>query len=51
MRDEYLAGIRGFVETYQRELRSVGIDYQLLDTGQPLDAALLSYLAVRGRRQ
>ena len=51
MREQYLAGIRGLVDTYQRELRSVGIDYQLVDTSEPLDRALLSYLAVRGRRQ
>lgn len=51
VRDEYLAGIRGLVDTYHRELRSVGIDYQLVDTSEPLDRALLSYLAVRGRRQ
>jgi uncharacterized protein (DUF58 family) len=51
VRDEYLAGIRGLIETYRRELRTVGIDYQLLDTSEPLDRALLSYLAVRGRRQ
>jgi uncharacterized protein (DUF58 family) len=51
VRDEYLAGIRGLIETYRRELRTVGIDYHLLDTSEPLDRALLSYLAVRGRRQ
>jgi uncharacterized protein (DUF58 family) len=51
VRAEYLSGIRGLVDTYQRELRSVGIDYQLVDTSEPLDRALLSYLAVRGRRQ
>ena len=51
VREHYLAGIRGLVDTYQRELRSVGIDYQLVDTSEPLDRALLSYLAVRGRRQ
>jgi uncharacterized protein (DUF58 family) len=51
VRDQYLAGIQGLVETYRRELRSVGIDYQMLDTSEPLDRALLSYLAVRGRRQ
>lgn len=51
VREQYLAGIGGLVETYQRELRSVGIDYQLVDTSEPLDRALLSYLAVRGRRQ
>ena len=51
VREHYLAGIRGLVDNYQRELRSVGIDYQLVDTSEPLDRALLSYLAVRGRRQ
>jgi uncharacterized protein (DUF58 family) len=51
VREQYLAGIRGLVEIYQRELRSVGIDYQLVDTSEPLDRALLSYLAIRGRRQ
>jgi uncharacterized protein (DUF58 family) len=51
VREQYLAGIRGLVDTYQRALRSVGIDYQLVDTSEPLDRALLSYLAVRGRRQ
>jgi hypothetical protein len=50
-RDAYLAGIRGLLDTYQRELRSVGSDYLLLVTVEPLDRALLSYLAVRGRRQ
>ena len=51
IRGEYLAAMNGLVETYRRELRSTGIDYQLLDTSKPLDYALLSYLAVRGRRQ
>jgi uncharacterized protein (DUF58 family) len=51
VREHYLAGIRGLVGTYQRELRSVGIDYRLVDTSEPLDHALLSYLALRGRRQ
>ena len=51
IRGEYLAAMNGLIETYRRELRSTGIDYQLLDTSKPLDYALLSYLAVRGRRQ
>jgi uncharacterized protein (DUF58 family) len=51
VREEYLAGIQGLIETYRRELCSVGIDYHLVDTSEPLDRALLSYLAVRGRRQ
>jgi uncharacterized protein (DUF58 family) len=51
IREQYLSAINGLIDTYRRELRSVGIDYQLLDTSRPLDFALLSYLAVRGRRQ
>lgn len=50
-RDAYLAAVKEFIATYRRELGAVGIDYQLLDTSQPLDAALLSYLSTRARRQ
>jgi uncharacterized protein (DUF58 family) len=51
VRAQYLAALESHVETYRRELRSAGIDYRLLDTSQPLDFALLSFLAVRARRQ
>lgn len=51
VRAEYLARLQTLMDTYRRELRLAGIDYTLLDTSQPLDRALLSYLAVRGRRQ
>lgn len=51
VREGYLAAITGLVEGYRRELGSQGIDYQLLDTSQPLDEALLAYLATRARRQ
>jgi uncharacterized protein (DUF58 family) len=51
VRAQYLAAMEAHVETYRRELRSAGIDYRLLDTSQPLDFALLSFLSVRGRRQ
>jgi hypothetical protein len=39
------------VADYRRGLRSAGIDYRLLDTSEPLDFALLSFLRVRSRRQ
>jgi uncharacterized protein (DUF58 family) len=51
IRDSYLAAINGLVSRYRDELGSAGIDYQLLDTAEPLDAALLAYLATRARRQ
>jgi hypothetical protein len=51
VREEYLARMQALIDTYRRELRLAGIDYTLLDTSEPLDHALLSYLAVRGRRQ
>jgi uncharacterized protein (DUF58 family) len=51
VRAEYLERMQGLIETYRRELRLAGIDYSLLDTSEPLDNALMSYLAVRGRRQ
>lgn len=51
VRAQYLAAIDDHVERYRRELRSAGIDYRLLDTSEPLDFALLSFLSVRSRRQ
>ena len=50
VRADYLNAVEDLIETYRRDLRVAGIDYQLVDTSEPLDAALLSYLAVRGRR-
>jgi hypothetical protein len=37
------------IDRYRRELGSAGIDYQLLDTGEPLEMALLAYLSTRSR--
>jgi uncharacterized protein (DUF58 family) len=51
VRAQYLAELEALMEKYRRELRLAGIDYTLVDTSQPLDMALLSYLSVRGRRQ
>jgi len=49
VRQHYLSRMTDFIEHYQRELRVAGIDYTLLDTSRPLDFALMSYLATRGR--
>jgi uncharacterized protein (DUF58 family) len=50
VRAGYLRELEALTETYRRELRGAGVDYLQLDTSQPLDLALLSYLSARGRR-
>lgn len=50
IRPGYLTAINGLVADYRRELGAAGIDYQLVDTSQPLDESLLAYLSARGRR-
>jgi uncharacterized protein (DUF58 family) len=47
----YLRELAGLTLRYDRELRGAGIDYVQIDTAQPLDFALLTYLAARARRQ
>lgn len=49
VRRRYLGELESLVATYRRELRGCGIDYVLLDTSQPLELGLMSYLAARGR--
>ena len=49
-RKEYLKELAALTLRYDRELRGSGIDYVQLDTSQPLDFALLTYLSARGRR-
>jgi uncharacterized protein (DUF58 family) len=51
VRQSYLAALNAFIETYRRELGAAGIDYQVIDTSQPLDKALLTYLSTRSRRR
>jgi hypothetical protein len=48
-RDDYLRRINELTAGYERELRLAGIDYCLIDTAKPLDAALLAYLSARRR--
>ena len=49
VRDEYVAQMTRMIERYRSELGAAGIDYVLLDTSQPLDVALMSYLSARKR--
>ncbi len=50
VRDEYLKAFGDMTSFYERELRLAGIDYRLLESSQPLDFALLAYLATRAKR-
>lgn len=50
-RTAYLRELAGLTLRYDRELRGAGIDYVQLDTSQPLDFALLTYLSARSRRK
>jgi uncharacterized protein (DUF58 family) len=47
VRDEYKARINALIANYRTTLGQNGIDYCLLDTSQPLEAGLLSYLQTR----
>jgi len=49
VRSHYLRQISSLIERYRRELGAAGIDYQLLNTKQPLEMALLAYLSTRSR--
>jgi uncharacterized protein (DUF58 family) len=51
IRTAYLRELAGLTLRFDRDLRGAGIDYVQLDTSQPLDFALLSYLAARERRK
>jgi uncharacterized protein (DUF58 family) len=51
VRAGYLRELAGLTLRFDRELRGAGIDYVQLDTSQPLDFALLSYLSARARRK
>jgi uncharacterized protein (DUF58 family) len=49
VRQEYLETLNGTIDRYKRELGAAGIDYRLLDTSEPLEFALMSYLSTRGK--
>ena len=49
VRADYLAELGRMIDTYKRDLGSAGIDYRLIDTSEPLEFALMSYLSGRSR--
>jgi len=51
VRQQYLDALQRAIDGYRRELGSVGVDYQLLDTSTPLEFALMAYLSTRVKRR
>jgi uncharacterized protein (DUF58 family) len=49
VRRHYLQELQAMLDRYKRELGAAGIDYQLLNTAEPLEMALLAYLSTRSR--
>jgi uncharacterized protein (DUF58 family) len=49
VREDYMHALNSALEVYKRELGTGGIDYRLLNTSEPLEFALMSYLSTRGR--
>ena len=49
VRDGYLQEIERFCRFFKEKCRAGGMDYCLLNTSEPLDAALASYLSKRAR--
>jgi uncharacterized protein (DUF58 family) len=49
LRTQYLSILKDHMERIRKELTGMRIDYCLIDTSKPLDAALFSYLAARSK--
>ena len=49
LRQEYLKLIRGQIKAFETECHKDRMDYALIDTSQPLDQALYTYLARRAQ--
>jgi uncharacterized protein (DUF58 family) len=49
VRDDYMSALNSALEVYKRDLGTGGIDYRLINTSEPLEFALMSYLSTRGR--
>ena len=50
-REAYRENLERFKTTMKRECGLLGIDYEILDTGKPLDYALFQYLSKRSKRR
>jgi hypothetical protein len=51
LRTQYLKELDTFTRTLRRGCLGTGADFVEIDTSTPLDVALSSYLASRGRRR
>jgi uncharacterized protein (DUF58 family) len=49
VRTAYVGAVQELIERYRRELGTVGIDYHLLRTSEPLELALMAYLSTRAK--
>jgi uncharacterized protein (DUF58 family) len=49
VRASYIEELERVLDFYRRELGSTGIDYRLVNTSEPLELALMSYLSNRSR--
>lgn len=49
IRDEYRQAVQQWCDTHARRLRESGVDYVRIDTTEPLESVVLSWLAHRGR--
>ncbi len=49
VRNEYRDAVEAALNEWRRELRPLGIDYEVVDTDRPLGAALRAYLRKRAR--
>ena len=49
VRDAFLAALNDYLEGVVTACAEAGVEYRRLDTSQPLDTALVTYLATRGR--
>jgi hypothetical protein len=47
LREEYRQMIRAHIEAITERCKGARIDYTMLQTSQPLDHALFSYLSIR----
>ncbi len=49
VRSAYLTELERVLDVYKRELGSMGVDYRLVNTSEPLEFSLMSYLSNRSR--
>ena len=49
LRREYLQLVRGHLGALEKEFASMGVDYTLMNSSQPLDVGLFAYLARRAK--